>query len=331
MQTDALVSAPLIVAAVFVASALGKLADRHRAAEAFDALEVPRPFAQPWMRAAHPWLELLLALGLVVTSGPAAVITAIVTTGLATVYLVLVVRAVRRPDPTDCACFGVVGSEQVSWWTVLRNVWLLGLCALSVWSALEPGSPLARVLGLGADGWWLGAVAAAAVQTALIVRPSRPEPSAPAEGSPGQAQPDEYVRTEIPHVPVTLADGTVVSLRELAVSRPKLILAVSETCGSCQHTIAASPQWRERLPELDIHLLYRTEPDPAAPTPDEPQTLHDPKRYAFEALHLQGTPSGVLLGADGLLAGGPVAGHDAISAFVTDVEAELAVARLLPT
>ena len=55
-----------------------------------------------------------------------------------------------------------------------------------------------------------------------------------------------------------------------------------------------------------------------------PQTLYDPKRFVYEALRLRGTPSAVLLGADGMLAGGPVAGHDAISTFVADVEAELA-------
>ena len=108
MPIDALFTAPLIVAAVFVASALGKLADAQRAALAFDALKVPEPLSQPWMRSAHPWAELLIALCLVVTSGLPAVVTAIITTALALTYLVLIVRAVRSPEPTDCACFGVL-------------------------------------------------------------------------------------------------------------------------------------------------------------------------------------------------------------------------------
>ncbi len=97
MPIDALFTAPLIVAAVFVASALGKLADPRRAALAFDALKVPWPLAQPWMRTAHPWAELVIALCLVVTSGIPAVVTAAVATALALVYLVLVVRAVQQP------------------------------------------------------------------------------------------------------------------------------------------------------------------------------------------------------------------------------------------
>ena len=156
MPIDALFTAPLIVAAVFVASALGKLADPRRAALAFDALKVPRPFAQGWIRTAHPWAELLIALCLVVTSGIPAVVTAIITTALAAAYLVLIVRALQSPEPTDCACFGVVGAEQVSGWTVLRNVWLLGLSGgMRVGG---PGRTLATAVGgstsvLTRGGW----------------------------------------------------------------------------------------------------------------------------------------------------------------------------------
>lgn len=336
MPIDALVSAPLIVATVFVASALSKLADPRGAAQAFDALKVPRPLAQPWMRRAHPWAELLLALCLVVASGTPAVITATIATALAVVYLVLILWAVQRPEPTDCACFGVGGSEQVSGWTVLRNSWLLVLSGGCVWAALDGRSPWQRVVELGSDVWWLAAIVAAAIMTALIVHPGALKPSARAEDAVGDQPLEDYERSEIPHVPVTMADGSLVSLRELAGSRPQLILAVSGFCSSCVSTIEAAPHWRERLPEVDIHLLYTSDRpatgnDPATSTSSTPQTLYDAKRFAFEALRLPGTPSAVLLGADGMLAGGPVAGHADISTFVTDVEAELADLRLLAT
>ena len=336
MPIDALVTAPLIVATVFVASALSKLADPRRAAQAFDALKVPRPLAQQWMRKAHPWAELLLALCLVVASGIPAVVTAGIATAVAVVYLVLIRRAVQRPEPTDCACFGVGGSEQVSGWTVLRNSWLLVLSGVCVWAALDGRSPWQRVVELGSDVWWLAAIVAGAMMTALILYPSASKPAAQVEDPVGDQTLEDYERTEIPHVPVTMADGKVVSLRELAGSRPQLILAVSGFCSSCVPTIEAAPHWRERLPEVDIHLLYAIDrpangDDQAPSTSSAPQTLYDAKRFAYEALRLPGTPSAVLLGADGMLAGGPVAGHAEISTFVTDVEAELADPRLLAT
>ena len=322
MPIDALFTAPLIVAAVFVASALGKLADPRRAALAFDALKVPRPFAQGWIRTAHPWAELLIALCLVVTSGIPAVVTATVTTVLAVAYLVLIVRALQSPEPTDCACFGVVGAEQVSGWTVLRNVLLLGLSAVCVWVAQDGRSPLQWAVGLGSDAWWLVAIVAAATMTALVVHPSAPKPAA--EDAVDDLDLEDYERTEIPHVPLTMADGSVVSLREFAGSRPKLILAVSGTCSSCllpSRLRRSGESGCRRSTSTFCMRAPTTRPRRARP---RPQTLYDPQRFVYEALQFRGTPSAVLLGADGMLAGGPVAGHDVISTFVADVEAELA-------
>ena len=330
MPIDALFTAPLIVAAVFLASALGKLADPQRAALAFDALKVPEPLARRWMRSAHPWAELLIALCLVVTSGAPAVVTAIITTALALTYLVLIVRALRRPEPTDCACFGVVGTAQVSGWTVLRNIWLLAISGVCVWVAMDGRSPLQWALELGSDAWWLVAIVAAALMTALILLPSASTASAGDDDVEPEAR-EDYERVEIPHAPVTMSDGSVLSLQELAESRPQLILAVSGTCSSCLETIEAAPSWGERLPEVDVHLMYVSAEIPMSHGPSLSLTLYDSRRFAYEALALRGTPSAVLLGADGLLAGGPVVGHQAISGFMDDVEAELAGARILQT
>jgi hypothetical protein len=334
VPTDALFAAPLLVAAVLVASAVGKLRDPRRAALGFDALRVPQPLARPWIRAAHPWAEILLALCLVLSSGPAAIVTAVVATALFVAYLSLVVRAAQSPEPTDCACFGSAGSERVSGLTVARNVWLLALSGVSLWVPFSGRSPLQWAVGAGPDAWWLAAVAAAAVTTGLILYhgPASPPASArDSEGAMDDEDLEDYERTEIPHAPVTLANGEVVSLRELAVARPKLLLAVSETCSSCHPTIEAAPTWRARLPALDIHLLFLSAAVTDTAEPSQPETLHDPMRFAFEALQLPGTPSAVLLGVDGMLAGGPVAGHDAIRAFVADIETELAAPELLST
>jgi hypothetical protein len=44
-------------------------------------------------------------------------------------------------------------------------------------------------------------------------------------------------------------------------------------------------------------------------------------------LRVTSTPTAVLLGTDGMLAGGPLAGSTAIEEFVADIEAQLAEAR----
>jgi hypothetical protein len=331
VPVDALWSAPFILAAVLVASALGKLADPRRAAAAFDALDVPRALARPWMRTAHPWAELVLALGLIATWGASAVVVAVLVVVLFIGYLLLVVRAAQSSEPTDCACFGSAGAERVTRLTVVRNVWLLGVSAAALWSAFSGRSPLQWAVSAGSDVWWLVAVAAAAVTTGLILY----REASTAGGSDGDVVAgldpetlEDYERTKIPHVPVTLADGSVVSLRDFAGARPKLILAVSATCSSCLPVIDAAPQWQDRLPELDVHLLFPSPAPTVTESPTHPGALYDPMKFIYEGLRMPGTPSAVLLGVDGMLAGGPVVSHDQISAFVADVEAELAGARV---
>jgi hypothetical protein len=77
--------------------------------------------------------------------------------------------------------------------------------------------------------------------------------------------------------------------------------------------------YRRLMPEVEVRLLL-TEPVTSRWTePDEPQSLHDENGYVGESLGYGGTPSAVLLGADGLLAGGPVTGDRAVDRFVDEI------------
>ena len=52
-------------------------------------------------------------------------------------------------------------------------------------------------------------------------------------------------------------------------------------------------------------------------------TLYDQDGTAARMLRTQATPSAVLLGTDGMLAGGPVAGAQEVRGLVEDVRAQL--------
>jgi hypothetical protein len=56
----------------------------------------------------------------------------------------------------------------------------------------------------------------------------------------------------------------------------------------------------------------------------EPLSVHDTEGLLYETFDLR-TPSAVLLGADGLLAGGPIIGNIAVPEFVDDIREELGV------
>jgi hypothetical protein len=130
----------------------------------------------------------------------------------------------------------------------------------------------------------------------------------------------DYIRTRTPAVPVTLANGTIVNLRALAARKPILLLAVSSMCEPCESVVAKRAEWRELLPEVDIRLLLA---EPASWSPwterDEPQSLHDVEDYVAGSIGEWGTPTAVLLGADGMLAGGPITGDLGVERFVGDI------------
>lgn len=329
MPTDALVIAPIILAIVLVVSAVGKLHAPRASAEAFRDLRVPAPLAGAFAVTALPWAELLLAILLVAAGGwlgAAASVGALLLFGA---YLWLVARALGFEKPVDCACFGEFAPGRLTRRTVARNATLVALAVLGIVVASEGASVIQRITDARAPWWWLLAAGAAALTTYLVVAPSGPR------GSRGETVPDadagmadgeleDYVRTPIPAVTVLLGDGTETDLRQLSSRRAQLLLFVSEGCGPCSDIITLTPAWRHQLPQLDIRHVVAKLPEQASVTSAvEPRSLHDVDFRLRDSFGLRGTPGALLLGADGLIAGGPVLGGEEVQNFTREVMAEL--------
>ena len=316
---------PLITAGVLVASAITKFR-RPDDLNGWGELGVPVALRRPLLVKLHPWGELALGVALIVFGGFLGLLAALVAVVLMAGYLWLVWRVFRRAEDASCACFGA--RKRITVVTVIRNAWLTLLAAATaavIWMTPLLGGAL--VQSAGEWSWVFGALVAA-ITTALILWPEAAVESLPEsqEHAPAASDHDEleYIQTRTPAVPVTLADGTIVNLRTLAMAGPILLLAVSSTCGSCTPVIEKVGEWRELLPELDIRLLLMHDPaDGTLTETSEPQSLHDPRGYVRGSISDWSTPTAVLLGADGMLAGGPVSGADAITEFVEDIRASL--------
>ena len=208
------IAVPFLVAVVLVWSAIGKLRAPAVAAEGFAALRVPRALSRPWIIRGHPWVEIALAVVLVVAPGWLGMVGAVAALGLMVAYLVLVVRAVRRGEDVDCACFGGWGPGRVTTRTAWRNAWLVLLATLSVWAASDGQSLVARAADAD-SGWWVVGLVAALVTAALVLAPEAG--AGPVEArtdyEPADEDLEDYVRTRTPAVPVTLADGSSRTLR----------------------------------------------------------------------------------------------------------------------
>lgn len=317
-------SSTLILVGVLVVSGVAKLRTPDDAA-GWEALGIPAVLRRQWLIRLHPVAELVLAAGLLLLGGALGIAAAVVAVLLFAAYLVMVWRARQQTPDASCACFGE--RRPITGRTLLRNAWLT---LLAVVSALTIGAlPMfGGVAVLAATSWpWVLALAAVAV-TFVLVQEHAPidegQATAALDTTAAAGSEDDledYLRTRTPAVPVQLADGTTVTLRDLSREEPVLLLAVSETCGSCLPVIESIDAYRALLPEVSVRFLLQSAPENSKlASTQEPQTLHDPHRYVGASLADQWfTPTALLLGADGLLAGGPVMGANSIAEFVDDV------------
>ena len=111
-----------IVGITLLIAGAAKLTSRQWPAQA-DLLGVPRGAVR-----AIPVLELVIGVALV-AGMPFAGVVAIVLLGAFTVFLVV---ALARGVEAPCACFGSLTTRPVSWWSVARNVVLIGLAVVSL-------------------------------------------------------------------------------------------------------------------------------------------------------------------------------------------------------
>jgi hypothetical protein len=326
---DALVIAPIILAVVLVVSAVGKLRAPRASVEAFRDLHVPAPLSGAFAVRALPWAELVLAIALVAAGGWLGVAASVGALLLFGAYLWLVARALGFDRPVDCACFGEFAPGRVTRRTVARNATLVVLAILGGVDASAGVSVVQRITDGRAPWWWLLAAGAAALTTYLIVAragSSESELQATREigAGLGDDELEDYERTPTPAVTVVLGDGTETDLRRLSERRAQLLLFVSEGCGSCTEVIASTPQWREQVPELDIrHVVAQAPEDAAVTSAVEPRSVHDADYRVRDSFGMRGTPSALLLGVDGLLAGGPVTGVEAVQDFVREIMTQL--------
>ncbi|GAA6527706.1 MauE/DoxX family redox-associated membrane protein [Intrasporangium sp. DVR] len=320
MSPTAIALAPVVLAAVLMIAAAGKLRAPSRSTEALVALDVPHWLRDRRLVTAHPWAEIVLALGLVLATGWLGTAFATGTAILFAGYLVLIARAARKPEPVDCDCFGALGAGRVTRATVARNIWYVLVAAAAVWAHAGGVSPVSVISSLGAHEWWWVAAAAAVALTVALTMHGQGSGAAAEMRAGDEDDLDEYVRTPTPAVLVKHADGTEVTLRDLSAGRAQLLLFVSRTCGWCSEVVDQTPEWRADLAELDVRLVYSQPSDNGA---DHETTLYDEKSWARLSCGVSSFPAAVALGRDGLLAGGPVTGHVAVAEFVEEIKQQL--------
>ncbi len=120
--------------------------------------------------------------------------------------------------------------------------------------------------------------------------------------------------------------GRTATLSELAATQARLLVVLSPGCGPCIRTAEKLDDWAARAgPAVGVVAIYPTAESAAGAVEHAPELATWEPELNVRRVFSVGTPAAILLGADGFLAGGPVAGEGAVAGFVTDVLAEVPV------
>ncbi|PRY63639.1 methylamine utilization protein MauE [Knoellia remsis] len=335
MQQAAWVLAPLVLVAVLLLSAAAKVGKGASLQSVIANLRLPARILPARLARAIPAIELALALGLLLPWWPLVLVAAVATLGLMVVYWLLIARGLTITPRPSCGCFGQAGDHRIRPRTLLRNT-LLVAAAVATVALAQSGRTVWSVLAGAAPGdvLWLALATLTALVTWIVAggqgialprRTARQqqEPMDAPDGSDVDGAELDYVRTPFPSAVLFDPASGPATLAELARERAQLLVFVNCYCASTRDAMAAQPGWQQRLEALDVRLVFSV-PIKEEFVGDPPSgTLLDHAALAWQAFDLTASPSAVLLGADQLLAGGPVAGEDEVRSFIGEIEEQL--------
>ncbi len=332
----------LVLAGAFAAAAVGKLLDpagTRRAVTEFGAPAASVGFAA----AALPFAELALAIGLLPT--PTAWLAGIGALGLLGLFLAAMSYNLAKGRAPDCHCFGQFHSAPIGPRTIALNLALCAIAGALVWfgrfdvgpSLIAWAAPLTiaerggLILGVAA----LGALAALgflmwqvlAQQGRMLLRleaiEARLNGDAPAQPT-AAYNPDHGaglpVGSPAPDFILDSLGGGRVALAELlAVGEPIILLFTNPSCGPCEALLPQIAAWRREFSSPRIVLIAEGDPEHYGATlqadPNHP-VLGETGRRTAELYEVWGTPSALLVDAEGMIVTRAAGGSDAIRGLV---------------
>jgi thiol-disulfide isomerase/thioredoxin len=324
--------ARFVLAGAFLAAGGAKLVDLKGTRRAVVAFGAPERTAGA-LAIALPLAELAVA-GLLMPASTALYGTLGVLVLLA-IFTAAISSNLARGRAPECHCFGQLHSAPVSWRTLARNALLMGIAAFAVAQSFRgPDRSAVAWLGRldGAEAVALGVGLAAAVIVAacaatfvsllrsygqVLVRLERVEQALVGAGI------DVAESIELPEVGV--APGTpapehaeLASLLERGL--PVLLLFTSPRCGPCRALLPRAAAWQaEHRDALTVAFASDAAEDEVLAEAAELELDHvfvDRDLALYEAFEANGTPSAVLIAADGTVGSWLASGADQIERLV---------------
>ena len=345
----ALLVARLVLATVFGAAGAAKVSGREGTRVTAAAFGVPAGLTGP-VTLALPAAELLIAAALIPASS--AALAGWAALALLAVFSATVAISLARGRRPDCYCFGQFTAAPIGWRTLARNVALAAVAGFAAVAGWPDGG--ASLGGLGTSRVATVAVVTALalaviVDTALVVfllgrRGAGPHwrdqatgatagvapGPAPATASPARmASPARTalpagtalpVGAAAPEFEVAGADGMPMTLTGLlSAGRPVLLIFTDPDCGTCRSLLPDVAAWQAGYRErFTAALISRRPVLTSAGAAVHPRLTHvgvQRDREVAVAYAYAGTPSAVVVSADGRIASRVAAGPDGVRAL----------------
>lgn len=348
----ALLIARLVLAVVFTTAGLAKLVDRAGSQKAVVDFGLPAITAGP-LAILLPLAELAVAVALIPRA--TAWVGAVGALALLLLFMAGIVINMARGRKPDCHCFGQLHSAPIGWRTVVRNGVLAATASLVVWQGInDPGlsvtdwlAPLNtwQLMALAAGLLLLSLVAAQAwllvhvmVQNGrLLTRIDALEGKVSSIADLAQgASPDQPVHAP---VPAPKAPGLPVGSEAPAFSLPGLygetltldalraqgkpvVLVFSDPgCDPCTALMPELGHWQQYAGQLTVALLSRGSVEENRTKCKQhgiSNVLLQEDREIANSYQAYGTPTAVIVSADGAIATPMASGADGIRKLIED-------------
>jgi peroxiredoxin len=348
-----LVVARVLLAAVFVAAGLTKLADRRGSRRAIVDFGVPTMLA-PAFAVALPLLELGIGIALLPTGS--ARWGAIGALGLLSVFIIGIGINLARGRKPDCHCFGQIHSTPVGWPTLIRNGFLAATAGFVIWQGGDdPGPSLIAGVAtlttaqLAALGGGLLLLAIAGIEGVglvhvlrqngrLLLRLEALEAHLGIAGLAAESESVDEVASE-PGLPVGFVapdfslpglHGETLTLAFLrSAQTPVMLVFAKPGCGPCEALLPELQGWhRDDGSNLRVALVSEGTLEANRTKFGEwglPFVMVQHDREIAEAYEVSGTPSAVIVRSDGTVGSELAAGAVQIRALVTKFTGEAPV------
>lgn len=331
----------LVLACIFLAAALSKLADSTGSRRALIDFGIP-PIVVPPLAILLPLTELAISLLLIPVT--TAWWGAVGGFALLLLFVAGISFNLAQGRTPDCHCFGQLHSAPVGWATLVRNVLLAAIAGLIIWQGKEhPGYSIIGLLGslqpdqligiifgvfvillVAIEGWFVFHLLRQNGRLLHRVEALEANRVATAEAAPQSASkstPGRSIGTLAPAFTLEDLHGEMLSLDALrAMGKPVLLVFSDPRCGPCNSLLPDVARWqREHHDELTIVLISRGALDINLDKSEEyglARVLLQQNHEVSQMYKVTGTPTAVLVLANGAIGSHLAQGADAISNLI---------------